>query len=108
MAEHFVRHSLTKLGEWTAHPTAFLMVPIYGLSWFHFDRQSFDYHAIAVLATWFMTLLIVRTQHRDTLAIHAKLDELLRVEDSARNELIEIDKKDPEEIEKHLQDERPN
>jgi low affinity Fe/Cu permease len=35
------------------------------------------------LATWAMTLLIQRTEHRDTQAIHAKLDELLRSEHRA-------------------------
>ena len=53
------------------------------------------------MATLFMTLLIQRAEHRDTQAIHAKLDELLRANSGARNELAEIDKKDPEEIEHH-------
>jgi low affinity Fe/Cu permease len=34
-----------------------------------------------------MTLIIQRAEHRDTQAIHAKLDELLRAEGGARNEL---------------------
>jgi low affinity Fe/Cu permease len=78
MAEHPFRRALTRFGVWTAHPVAFLLVPAYGALWFYFDRESFNWHAIAVLAALFMTLLIQRAEHRDTQAVHAKLDELLR------------------------------
>jgi low affinity Fe/Cu permease len=108
MADHPIRHWLTTLGVWTAAPLAFLIVPVYGALWFTFDRADFNWHAIAVLATWFMTLLIQRAEHRDTQAIHAKLDELLHVQSTARNELTNIDKKDPEEIEKHRKVARAN
>jgi hypothetical protein len=67
---------------------------------------SFDWHAVATLATWMMTLFITRSSHRDTQAIEAKLDELLRVHGDARNELIELDDREPEEIEEHRQRER--
>jgi low affinity Fe/Cu permease len=43
----------------------------------NFVRANGEY-AIATLATWMMTLFIQRSEHRDTQAIHAKLDELLR------------------------------
>ncbi len=48
-----------------------------------------------------MTLVIQRAHHRDTQALHAKLDELLHAEASASNKLTNIDEKDAEEIEKH-------
>jgi low affinity Fe/Cu permease len=38
---------------------------------------TFNWCAIATLAAWFMTLVIQRAEHRDTQAIHAKLDEIL-------------------------------
>ena len=47
-----------------------------------------------------MTLFIQRAEHRDTQAIHAKLDELLKVNVDARNELMGVDDKDAEEVEK--------
>jgi low affinity Fe/Cu permease len=40
-------------------------------------------------------------QNRDTLAIQAKLDELLRAEHRARSELTTLDQKEPEEIVRH-------
>jgi len=52
-------------------------------------------------ARLFMTLIIRRAEHRDTQAIHAKLDELLRVEGRARNELTKLDQEEPEKIEAH-------
>jgi hypothetical protein len=49
-----------------------------------FDRPRFGWVANAILATWLMTLFINRTEHRDTQALHAKLDELLRTHGEAR------------------------
>lgn len=52
-----------------------------------------------MLATWCMTLVIQRAEHRDTQAIHAKLDAMLHVMGDARNELTRVDEQEPEEIE---------
>src|SRR5215475_1301617 len=99
MLYHF-RRILTGLGVWSANPLAFVTVFAYACTWLVFDRASFDWHAVATLATWTMTLFIQRAEHRDTQAIQAKLDELLRVEEKARSHLTKIDEKEPEEIEK--------
>jgi low affinity Fe/Cu permease len=100
-----VRHVLTRLGELTSHPTAFLIVGVYVLVWAVVDRESLDAHGIATIATWLMTLFIQRAEHRDTQAIHAKLDELLKTHGDARTELRELDQREPEEIEAHRQHE---
>ncbi|WP_343221639.1 low affinity iron permease family protein [Mesorhizobium silamurunense] len=47
-----------------------------------------------------MTLLIQRAEHRDTQALQAKLDELIRATGNARNDVANIDDKEPEEIER--------
>jgi len=52
-----------------------------------------------------MTLVIQRAEHRDTQAIHAKLDELLKAPGRANNDLVS-DKKDAEEIERERQVQR--
>ena len=101
MAIPTIRQGLTTLGMWTSQPWAFLTVPIYGALWFIFDRESFNWHGVALLATWFMTLVIQRAHHRDTQALHAKLDELLHAQGSASSKLTNIDKKEAEDIEKH-------
>jgi low affinity Fe/Cu permease len=45
-----------------------------------------------------MTLFIQRAEHRDTQAIHAKLDELLRAHGGADERLANLDREEPEEI----------
>ncbi|EKS31812.1 low affinity iron permease family protein [Afipia clevelandensis] len=95
-----ISSALTKLGVLTASPLAFLIVVIYAGIWAIVDRESLDLHGVATLATWLMTLLIQRSEHRDTQAIHAKLDELLRVHKDASTDLTKVDNKEPEEIER--------
>jgi low affinity Fe/Cu permease len=56
---------------------------------------------VATLAVWVMTLFIQRSNRRDTLALHAKLDELLRVDVTARSELDRLDEREPEDIVRH-------
>ncbi len=94
-------HWTTRLGEAAAHPAAFAVVVIYAVAWLVFDRGRFDFNAVATLIVWVMTLFISRSTRRDTLAIHAKLDELLRVDENARVELTMLDEKEPEAIERH-------
>ena len=48
-----------------------------------------------------MTLLIQRTEHRDTQGLQAKLDELLHAHSHANSALTKIDDKEPEEIVRH-------
>jgi low affinity Fe/Cu permease len=89
---------LTSLGVATASPYAFAIVVAYALLWAIFGEL--EWHGVATLATWAMTLIIQRAEHRDTQAIHAKLDELLRTERAARTELTRLDEREPEEIER--------
>jgi len=95
-----LKHLLTTLGVAAASPLAFLVVALYAALWLLLDRDSLNWHGVATLATWLMTLFIQRAEHRDTQAIQAKLDELLRVEEKARTHIRKIDEKEPEEIEK--------
>jgi hypothetical protein len=66
----------------------------------HHSLETFEWHAVATLATWGMTLVIQRAEHRDTQAIHAKLDEILHALGDARNEITRMDEEEPEEIER--------
>ena len=107
MVMQAIRQSLTALGVFTAHPAAFVIVAAYGVLWFLFQPQSFDWHGIATLAVWLMTLLIQRAEHRDTQAIHAKLDELLHAQVGARSEIMKADKDEPEDVEKNRKIQNP-
>lgn len=96
----------TDLGRLAASQWAISTIVVYTLLWLALDRESLNWHGIATIATWGMTVVIQRAEHRDTQAIHAKLDELLRAEDRARDGLTELDRKEPEEIEQHRDQER--
>jgi low affinity Fe/Cu permease len=101
MEAHPIRRGLTGLGVLAAHPAAFGIVAVYAVLWFFFQRDTLDWHAVATLATWFMTLVLQRVVHRDNQALQAKLDELLRVHGAASNELTKLDQREPEDIERH-------
>jgi low affinity Fe/Cu permease len=101
-----INHWTTLLGQMTSHPAAFVVVLIYGGLWWYFSPATFEWFAIASLATWCMTLFIQRANRRDTLALHAKLDELLKVTREARTELTQIDESEPEDIEQVRDNER--
>jgi low affinity Fe/Cu permease len=76
-------------------------VGLFVLAWLIISPRSFDWQSFATVATWIMTLFIQRAEHRDTQAIHAKLDELLRAAGNARTELTTLDRREPEEIARH-------
>ena len=95
------KHWTTTVGQAAAHPAAFVIVLVYAVLWLTFSPPTFEWNAVATLAVWMMTLFIQRSNRRDTLALHAKLDELLRVHGDARSELTRLDEHEPEEIERH-------
>jgi low affinity Fe/Cu permease len=100
MGLQHIRELLTRLGVLTARPAAFGVFALYCIAWLLIDPESLDWHSVATLATWFMTLVIQRAEHRDTQALQAKLDELLRADDKARTDLATIDQQEPETIER--------
>ena len=106
MVVRYFAPTLTKLGVLMAHPAAFVVLACYVAFWLVLDPKSLDWHGVATLATWLMTLFIQRAEHRDTQAIHAKIDELLRVEGRARSQLTQLDEQEPEALERHRAAER--
>jgi low affinity Fe/Cu permease len=99
------KHWTTHIGQAAGHPAAFLGVVGYGALWLTISGESFGWEAFGTLAIFMMTLFIQRTNRRDNLALHAKLDELLRVDHAARSELTHLDEQEPEEIEQHRDEE---
>ena len=96
-----IKQGLTKVGVLTGHLSAFAILGVYTVLWLAFDRESFDFHGAATLLTWLMTLFIQRAEHRDTQAIQAKLDGILRADGAADSELTRLDEKTAQEIEAH-------
>jgi low affinity Fe/Cu permease len=105
VAEPAKQHWTTLIGQAAGHPAAFLGVMVYAVLWLIFSPATFEWNAFATLAVFVMTLFIQRANRRDTLALHAKLDELLRVDNDARSELTQLDEQEPEAIEQHRDEE---
>lgn len=100
------KHWTTNFGKIAGHPASLFVVAIYAGLWAWFSPATFEWNAVATLLVWMMTFLIQRANRRDSLAVQAKLDELLRSHAEARNELADLDDEEPEEIEKHREQER--
>ena len=101
-----IRRALTQLGVLSGHPLAFLIVFAYVAAWLVFEPETFDWHGIATIVVWIMTLFIQRAENRDTQSIQAKLDELLHAHSLASNAMTRIDEEQPEDIEQHRKDAR--
>ena len=99
------KHWTTHIGQAAGHPAAFLVVIVYAALWLFSSPATFEWNAVATLAVFMMTLFIQRANRRDNLALHAKLDELLRVDQDARSELVQLDEQEPEAIERHRDEE---
>jgi low affinity Fe/Cu permease len=61
--------------------------PLFGWS----DTHQLVINTVTTVITFLMVFLIQHTQSRDTKAIHLKLDELIRVNEQARNILMQAE-----------------
>jgi low affinity Fe/Cu permease len=105
MTKPVKKHWTTHIGQVAGHPAAFVVVIVYAVLWLVFSPATFEWNAVATLAVFMMTLFIQRATRRDNLALHAKLDELLRVDHDARSEHAQLDEQEPEVIERHRDEE---
>src|ERR1700710_23533 len=68
---------------------------------FHYsDTWQLVINTGTTIVTFLMVFLIQNTQNRDMSALHLKLDELIRVNESARNKLIDLEDMTEEELER--------
>jgi low affinity Fe/Cu permease len=80
-------------------PWAFAGAGLVAMAWaatgplFHFsDHWAMVISTGTSIATFLMVFLIQNTQNRDARATHLKLNELIRAMDTARNQMIDIEK----------------
>ena len=66
--------------------------PLFGFS----DTWQLVINTATTVITFWMVFVIQNSQNRDARAIHLKLDEIIRANEAARNELI-LAEKEPEE-----------
>ena len=89
----------------SGHPAtfcgAFFVVLVWGITgpFFHFsDSWQLFINTGTTIITFLMVFLIQNSQNRDTLALHLKLDELIRATQGAHNELLDIESLSDEDI----------
>jgi low affinity Fe/Cu permease len=106
LAHTFTRAASTVSGA-VGSPWAFLIaagaIVVWAITGPIFNFSS-DWQLIVntgtTVITFLMVFLIQNTQNRDARAIHLKLDELLRAVPDARNEFMEAEEEDLDEIER--------
>lgn len=95
----------TATAHWAGSPTAVILSILVVVAWaavgpfVNFsDTWQLWCNTATTIVTFWLVFLIQATQNRDTLALHAKLDELIRASE-ARNTFIGIDRLSEREIE---------
>jgi len=86
-----------------AFVAALTVIAMWGLTGplFNYSTDwSLAVNTITTIITFLMVFLIQNTQNRDAKAIHLKLDELLRAVPEARQEFMEAEEEDLDEIER--------
>src|SRR5258705_12803375 len=107
MAAHdFFRKFAHRTSRGVGSPWAFilavLVIVVWGLTGpiFHFsDTWQLVINTGTTIVTFLMVFLIQNTQNRDAIAIHLKLDELIRALKGARNKLVDLEELSDEELE---------
>ena len=96
--DHFGRFAAAVSG-WLGSTWAFAAAALVVVVWaatgpvLHFSQTWSQFiNTGAGIATLLMVLLIQSTQNRDSRAINLKLNELIRAMDTARNQLIDIER----------------
>ena len=101
----------THIAHWAGRPIAFVSCCVLLVLWaatgpvFHFsDTWQLIINTGTTIVTFLMVFLIQNTQNRDGAALQAKLDELIRVTEAARNQLIGIEQF-PEDVVEEIREE---
>src|SRR5436309_10535388 len=98
---HFARKSSAVLGTAWAFIGALIIIAVWGLTGpvFHYsDTWQLIINTGTTIVTFLMVFLIQNTQNRDAMAMHLKLDELIRAMEGARNRLVDLEKLSDEEL----------
>ncbi len=103
----FAARTATLAGSPAAFIVAILVVVVWSVtgSLFHYsDSWQLVINTGTTIVTFLMVFLIQNSQNRDTLALHLKLDELLRSVDQARTGLVDLEHASDREL-KQLEEE---
>jgi low affinity Fe/Cu permease len=98
----FAHRTSSGVGSPWAFLTAVAVIVVWALTGplFHFsDTWQLVINTGTTIVTFLMVFLIQNTQNRDAVAIHLKLDELIRALKGARNRLVDLEELSDEELE---------
>ena len=100
--DRFARWTERQVGSPAAFGLALAVIIIWAVSGPFFgwsDTWQLVINTGTTIVTFLMVFLIQATQSRDTRALHLKLDELIRVNKSARNSLLNLEDMSEAEME---------
>ncbi|WP_150291934.1 low affinity iron permease family protein [Sphingobium estronivorans] len=96
-----------RVSSWSGQPMAFILAMLVILIWVvtgpvfqYSDTWQLIINTGTTIITFLMVFLIQNAQNRDSSAIQAKMDELIRAIETARNEFIGIEHLTDAELEK--------
>jgi low affinity Fe/Cu permease len=96
-----------RVANWAGQPAAFILALAVVLIWvvsgplFHFsDTWQLVINTGTTIITFLMVFVIQNAQNRDGAAMQAKLDELIRASETARNDFIGIEHLTDAQLEK--------
>lgn len=102
LLEHFSLKATKATGTSKAFIIALLVIIVWGFTGpiFHFsDTWQLVINTGTTIITFLMVFLIQRTQNKDALAIHLKLNEIVAALEGASNRLIDVEDLTESEIE---------
>lgn len=100
---HFARIAATVTGSAWAFIFATIIIVLWLISgpFFKFsDTWQLFINTGTTILTFLMVFLIQNTQNRDAVAMHLKLDELIRAVEKARNQLVDLEDLSDDELAK--------